>query len=304
MPSPRALLCAVLAVSLVFAPGAEARFGKRSTSDTSKEGAHEATAIGVEDDEDDKDDDEDSRKERRSQAAESPDGDGCCSEAGRGLAEALLGALFQAMLEGMAHAIAHGGTHQEGEPEAGLARGERGERRHAVPLSLRMGAQGLVLRGEAGGADMFLGMEGRRFGVDAHVLRLALPADDGTSGTDRLTLVEAHVSHALYVHEQARFRVEAGVSTARAPDVTLIGPSVALSIEACVLGPLDVEARAQLTPLPYRQLDGTAGLALHLGAFVLRGGWRGLFLDDMGVVDGISHQERLHGPYAGGGFTF
>ena len=298
MPSPRALLYAVLAVSLVFAPDAEARFGKRSTSDTSKEEAHEATAIGVEDDEDD---DEDSRKERRSQSAESSDGDGCCSEAGRGPAEALLGALFQAILEGMAHAIAHGGTHLEGEPEAGLARGER---RHAVPLSLRMGAHGLVLRGEAGGADMFLGMEGRRFGVDAHVLRLALPADDGTSGTDRLTLVEAHVSHALYVHEQARFRVEAGVSTARAPDVTLIGPSVALSLEACVLGPLDVEARAQLTPLPYRQLDGTAGLALHLGAFVLRGGWRGLFLDDMGVVDGISHQERLHGPYAGGGFTF
>lgn len=313
MPPFRVLLCAVLAASLCFAPDAEARFGKRSSSGSSKEGthaatpagdAHEATPIGAEDDDggDDKDDgDSDSEK--------SSDGDGCCSEAAQGLAEALLGALIRGMLEGMleglAHAIAHSGTHLEGEPvDDELEPGQTRGRRHAVPLSLRLGAQGLVLRGDAGGVDMFLGLEGRRFGMAAHVVRLGLPADDGADGTDRLTLVEAHLSHTLYVHEVVRLRAEAGMSIARAPDVTLMGPSLALSVEACVLGPLDVEARAQLTPLPYRQVDATAGLALHLGSFMLRGGWRGLFLDDMGVVDGISHQERLHGPYAGGGFTF
>lgn len=298
MSSPRALLCAALSASLLFAPGADARFGKRSTSDTSKEGTHEATAVGAEDDEDDEDD---APKKARVQVAE-VDGDGCCSSVGQGLAEALVGALFRAMLEGMVYAIAQGGTHWEDEPVDGVA--PEGERRHSVPLSLRLGAQGLMFQGGAGGADMFLGFEGRRFGVDAHVLRLGLPADDGTAGTDRLTLVEAHVTHVLYVHERARLRGEAGVSTARAPDVTLVGPSVAVSFEACVLGPLDVEARAQLTPLPYRQVDGTVGLALHLGGLSLRGGWRGLFLDDLGVVDGIAHQERLHGPYLGGGFTF
>jgi hypothetical protein len=308
MPPFRVLLCAVLAASLCFAPDAEARFGKRSSSGSSKEGthaatpagdAHEATPIGSEDDDGDDKDDGDSDSET------SADGDGCCSEAAQGLGEALLGALFRAMLEGMVLAIAQSGTHLDGAPvDDELEPGQTRERRHAVPLSLRLGAQGLVLRGDAGGADMFLGLEGRRFGVAAHVVRLGLPADDGTDGTDRLTLVEAHLSHTLYVHEVVRLRAEAGVSTARAPDVTLVGPSLALSVEACVLGPLDVEARAQLTPLPYRQVDATAGLALHLGGFVLRGGWRGLFLDDMGVVDGISHQERLHGPYAGGGFTF
>ena len=308
MSSPRALLCAALAASLLFAPGAEARFGKRSTSNTSKEDTHaaspgddvhEATAVGAEDDEDDEDD---APKEARHVQASESYGDGCCSGAGQGLAEALLGALFRAMLEGMVIAIAQSGTHLEGEPVDEAAPGA--ERRHAVPLSLRLGAQGLMFQDTAGGADMFLGFEGRRFGVDTHVLRLALPAEDANSGTDRLTLVEAHLTHVLYVHERARLRAEAGVSTVRAPDATLVGPSVAVSFEACVLGPLDVEARAQLTPLPYRQVDGTAGLALHLGGLVLRGGWRGLFLDDLGVVDGISHQERLHGPYLGGGFTF
>jgi hypothetical protein len=302
MSSSRALLCAALATSLLFAPGAEARFGKRSTSEAPKEDAHEATAIGA--DADDADDDEAPAKEYRAQALES-DGDGCCSGVGQSVAEALLGALFRAMLEGMAYTIAHTGTHLDGESVEELPPGEGGERRHATPLSLRLGAQGLLLQGgEAGATDVFLGLEGRRFGVDAHVLRLTLPADDGTDGTDRLTLVEAHVSHVLYVHERARVRAEAGVSTARAPDVLLVGPSVAVSVEACVLGPLDVEARAQFTPLPYRQVDGTAGLALHLGGLVLRGGWRGLFLDDLGVVDGVSHQERLHGPYLGGGLTF
>ncbi|WP_164020881.1 hypothetical protein [Pyxidicoccus trucidator] len=307
MPAPRALLCAALAVSLLAAPAADARFGKRGTpSDAPKDEPHEATAIGTDDDDDDDDDDDEepSKEGSHSSSDSDSDGAGCCASAGRGLGEEIVGGLLRLMLEGLVYAIATNGTHLEGEPEATLVPRERGERRHAAPLSLRMGVQGVLPAGEARGMDLYFGLEGRRFGVAANVVRLALPADDGTEGVDRLTLVEAHVSHSLHVDERVRVRAEAGVSTAKAPDVTLVGPSVAVSVEACVLGPLDVEARAQFTPLPYRQLDGTAGLALHLGGFVLRGGWRGLFLDDLGVVDGIAHQDRLHGPYLGLGFAF
>lgn len=297
MPAPRALLSAALVACLLVAPSADARFGKRTASD-SKDDTHEATAIGS--DEDDDDDEEPSKQD--SVASSSSDGGGCCGGAGQSFGEQLVGELLRVMVEGLMYAIADTGTHLDGEPAPG-AEGDR-EVRHAAPLSLRMGAQGVMPGGGASAMDLYFGLEERRFGVAANVLRLKLPTDDGTEGTDRLTLVEAHLSHAFYVHERARLRVEAGVSTARAPDILLVGPSVAVSGEACVLGPLDVEARAQLTPLPYRQVDSSAGLALHLGGFVARGGWRGLFLDDLGTVDGVSHQDWVQGPYVSGGFAF
>jgi hypothetical protein len=98
--------------------------------------------------------------------------------------------------------------------------------------------------------------------------------------------------------------VEAGVSSAHAPDLTALGPSFALSLEACLVGNMDLELRAQATPYPYRQLDGQAGLALHLNSLVLRGGWRGLYLNDNGLVDNVVHEDAFGGPYAGVGFAF
>ncbi|MCY1021075.1 hypothetical protein [Pyxidicoccus sp. MSG2] len=302
MSAPRALLSAALAASLLFAPGADARFGKRTSSDSSKEESHEATAIGADEDKDDDDDDDDAPSKGQGSQSSDSDGGGCCGGVAHSLGEEIVGGLFRLLLEGLVYAIATNGTHMDAEPASDppVAR----ELRHAAPLSMRMGMQGALPGEGVSVLDMSFGLEERRFGVAANVLRLALPTDDGTEGVDRLTLVEAHVSHVLYVHPRARIRAEAGVSTARAPDVTLVGPSMAISAEACLLGPLDVEARAQLTPLPYRQFDGTAGVALHLGGFVMRGGWRGLFLDDQGVVDGIAHQDSLHGPYLGMGLAF
>jgi hypothetical protein len=302
MPSPKALLCAALAVNLLAAPAAQARFGKRTQprehASSSDDKAHEATAIGTDDDDEDEDEDED---DGGSPAFEdSGSGGGFAYSVG----EQLVGGLVEVMLQALVYAIAHNGTHRDDGPEDPAAPEGGRPRRHAVPLSVRMGSQGLMWRGPGSGADMFLGVEGQRFGVEAHVLRLWLPAEDGSGARDYLTMVEAHLSHALYVSEALRVRAEGGVSTARGPDATFLGPSLGLSLEACVLGPLDVEARAQLTPLPFHQLDGTVGLALHLGGLTVRGGWRGLYLDDRGGVDGISHQERLHGPYLGAGFTF
>jgi hypothetical protein len=299
MPSPRVLLSAALAASLLASPAAHARFGKRTQprehTSSSDDKVHEASAIGTDDDDDEAEapsSDDDTLEDS---------GGGAGGAFAHSLGEQLVGGLIEVMVQALVYAIAHGGTHNESVPEDP---GEGRPLRHAVPLSVRMGSQGLMWRGTGSGADMFLGVEGQRFGAEAHVLRLWLPAEDGSGARDYLTLVQAHVSHALLVSEQLRVRAEGGVSTARAPDATFIGPSLGLSLEACVLGPLDVEARMQVTPLPYHQLDGSVGLALHLGGLMLRGGWRGLFLDDRGGVDGIVHQERLHGPYLGAGFTF
>jgi hypothetical protein len=77
-----------------------------------------------------------------------------------------------------------------------------------------------------------------------------------------------------------------------------------MSFEACMAGPLDFEARMQVTPFPYRQVDASAALALHLGAVVLRGGYRGMVLDDAGYVDGVVHVDTFHGPYFGLGLTY
>ncbi|MCP3162448.1 hypothetical protein [Myxococcus qinghaiensis] len=308
MPSFQASWCAGLLVGLLLAAPAEARFGKRSKPSDSKSDTHEATAIGQDDDDDD-DDDKDSDSDKGSSDSGSDD---CCSDSLEELGGEVVGSLFGWMLQGMVEAIASTGTHLPRRANVSLEPGVAPEvtpevsteRRHAVPVSFRMGMQNLLLRDDAKGADMFVGLEFRRFGVEGHVLRLSLPADDGTDGRDRLTLSEVHLTHAFLVREQLRLRAEAGVSTAYAPDVTLVGPSVGVSFEACILGPLDFEARTQVTPWPYLQFDGTVGLALHLGSLMVRGGWRGLYLDDLGTVDGVAHQDRLHGPYLGGGFTF
>ncbi|MFY0582634.1 hypothetical protein ACN28S_57600 [Cystobacter fuscus] len=57
-------------------------------------------------------------------------------------------------------------------------------------------------------------------------------------------------------------------------------------------------------PLPHLQVDGQLGLSLHLGALTVRGGWRGLYLDDRGLVDRVVHKERIGGPFGGVGLSF
>lgn len=278
----RALLCAMLSLGLLLGAGpAEARFGKRSRpsqSDSKKDDdkTHEATPVGEEDSDDD--DEDDSRPRRRRYVSRFDDD--------------VSGFSFLAFLF-------TGGNHRLVVAPRGDLRGER----HAAPLSFRTGVQGGPVT-EGGAVDLFLGVEGRRFGVDARITGLGLATDDGTEGTDTLSLVQAHLTWALISLERVRLRAEAGVSTANAPDISFVGPSLGMSLEACVAGPLDLEARMQVTPFPYRQVDASAALALHLGAVVLRGGYRGLVLDDAGYVDGVRNVDTLHGPFFGVGLTY
>lgn len=285
----RSVLSAVLALGLMLgSTSAEARFGKRSRpsqsdskkDDDKKDDTHEATPVGHSD----SDDDDDRPRRRRNNNSRH-----VASDVAEGI--------------GFLAFVLTGGNHRLMVVDEPRHRGEVRQERHAAPLSFRVGFQaGPVNSGGAG--DLFIGLEGRRFGVDARVTGISVDADDGTSDSDSITLFEAHLTWALVSLERVRLRAEAGVSTASAPDISFVGPSLGMSFEACLAGPLDFEARTQVTPFPYRQVDASAALALHLGALVLRGGYRGMLLDDAGHVDGVAHRDSFHGPYFGLGLTY
>ncbi|MFP2909534.1 hypothetical protein ACLESD_31720 [Pyxidicoccus sp. 3LFB2] len=292
MPTSKSLLCAALAATVLLgAPTAEARFGKR-TSSSSGSGSgsgdnngprpsrderprtHRATPVGQEPAKDDDDD-----RPRRRRAVRRP------------LTEVIIaGAIIAAPRPRYV--------------AAPVSRRVVRERHEPVPLLVRMGVQGDLL-GNGGAMGLFMAMEGRRLGADMRITGLALPADDGSNDIDRITLLSAHATAALWAGERGRMRVEAGVVSTHAPDIIFVGPSFGASVEACIgRSPVDLEARLHATPYPHRQVDMQAGLAVHLGGFNMRGGWRGLYLNDAGHVDGVVHEEGFGGPYLGVGLTF
>lgn len=166
-------------------------------------------------------------------------------------------------------------------------------------LSLEAGPSG-------GGARMNLSLaiEGEQLGLEGRVTGLALPTDDGSGGSDSITVTGVHLTYALVAQERLRWRVEAGFSSAHAPDLIVYGPSLGTSFEARLAGPLDFELRLQGTAFPYRQADAQAALALKLNPWVIRAGWRTLLLDDAGLVDGEVHRDVFSGPFAGVGLVF
>jgi hypothetical protein len=287
--SIRNLLCAALAAAVLFsAPSAEARFGKRSSSSDSSEKkkkskTHKASAVGADDDDDDA-----PRRRRRVSG----------SSGWSFLADVVLTLLIDT--RPAVYVAPTPPPPPRGEPSGEV---QATPAQQSDPTSVRLGVDGAAMN-TVGGLSAFLGVEGVRAGIDVRALGLLMPTDDGTQGTDRITLMNAHLTYALVSTERARLRVEGGISSAHAPDVTALGPSFALSLEACLVGNLDLELRAQGTPYPYRQLDTQAGLALHLNALVLRGGWRGLYMNDMGIVDDIVHEDAFGGPFVGLGFSF
>jgi len=268
-------LLASLAPLLLLAAPAEARFGKRSRpaqppAAAKGDAPHAATSAGATAPEDE---------------ARERDRDGCHDCGADGLDFGL------SLLTPPRHAALHLGA-------SGAGRGY-------LPLSLTLGLEGLALpRAEGGGAAARLALEGARWGVSFRALGLGLRADDGYADPDALALLEAHLTYALLSRDRVRLRLEAGVHHAQAPDAAFLGPAVASSLEACLVGPLDVELRLQLVPFPHRVLDAQAGLALHLGPFALHGGWRGLLLDDAGLVDNVRHTDALGGPYVGASVGF
>ncbi|MBI3180756.1 MAG: hypothetical protein HYZ28_01290 [Myxococcales bacterium] len=170
---------------------------------------------------------------------------------------------------------------------------------------LRVTASGDV-HGFFGGASLGvgLGFEGERVGLTGNFSHLAVLADDGSGDIDRIQQLNLHLTYALLAGDSGRFRLEAGLDTAVAPDLIAVGPTVGVSGVLWLFGPLALEGSAMLTPFPYRQLEWRGGVGLGLGPVGLRAGWRTLLLDDAGLVDGIAHQDIFSGPYLGLALVF
>ncbi|MGE6761943.1 hypothetical protein ACQKGO_28280 [Corallococcus interemptor] len=299
MSLPKVVLGGGLLASLFAAPPAEARFGKRSDSHETSKPVHKASAIGAEDDPSKQDDENKNRSSRTTTVSSTDDTFEFNSSASDDAVGVILGALFELMFRGMGEAIGGMGTHQGHDIDAPDAQPERNSLRHAVPFSLRLGMLVSPIQGGTG-LDFDLGFDTRRFGVDLRLARLT-GVWDTSAYREARTLGELHLTYAPIVREELRLRMEAGVSTLDAPGRLYVAPSAGVSVEACLLGPLDVEGRLQVTPGPYQQLDARAGLALHLGGFMLRGGVRYLHLDSevapLGMPLGFA-------PEFGAGFVF
>ena len=309
MSSLRNLLCAATAVGLLFSSSpAEARFGKRSNNSKQEKKTHEATAVGDEDS--DGDDDDSSSRSSSSSSSRSSGGGGFLT--------------FLQVLSDVAEvadAVSHASDHHytattqvavvaqapapapAPAPEAEVSTSTSTNTEASVPFMFRVGMGGAPMGGGSA-FDLFLTLEGQRMGLDARGTRLTLPTDDGTAGSDELSVGTLHLTYAMIARERIRLRLEGGLSMATAPDLSVAGPSLALSMEACLVGTLDLELRAQAAAFPYQQVDAQAGLALNLTQLVLRAGWRGLYLNDAGLVDGVVHEDAFSGPYVGLGFSF
>ncbi|TQF17914.1 hypothetical protein FJV41_00790 [Myxococcus llanfairpwllgwyngyllgogerychwyrndrobwllllantysiliogogogochensis] len=309
MPSSKAVLGSALTATLLLggAP-AEARFGKRSTPSSS--GGTTRPERGA--------DRPDASHERRSREhPATPVGQG--SNDGRPAREHPATAIGKerdaqddaprrrrrrARVPVSAAVVGVGAAGASASPRLNATTRTERRRDEPVPLLVRMGAQADWLTG-GGAMGLFMAMEGRRMGLDTRITGLTLRAEDGSDKVDRITLLSARVTAALWASARGRVRVEAGLTSAHAPSVIFVGPSFGASVEACIgASPLDVEARVNATPFPHRQVDAQAGMALHLGGFNLRGGWRALYLNDAGHVDGVEHEEGFGGPYFGLGLTF
>lgn len=177
------------------------------------------------------------------------------------------------------------------------------QRKDTIHSALRLGL-GVGSLGGGYGLDLSLAFEGERLGLDGRVTGLALPTDDGTEGSDTISLAGAHLTYAVLTQERVRWRVEGGLTMAQAPDLKVVGPSLGTSFDARLARPLDLELRLQATPFPYRQLDAQAALALKGYPWVVRAGWRTLLLDDAGLVDGEVHRDVFNGPFLGFGLFF
>lgn len=317
MPTLRQLLCTSLASSLFFTAGtAEARFGKRSDSSSSDK-VHDASPVG-------------SSNSGSSSGGSSSGGGSYSGSSSVSDTVNTVGAILD-ILHFVADTAAAVQSHETTtyyettryeapnapvelepghqpiypygrEPVVEQQR-QQPEVRNRNPLMFRLGVEGQAL-GAGSSAGVNVGIEGERWGVAAAVTGLRLPTDDGTAGEDKIDLFSAHLTFALYTSDHARLRLEGGLASAKAPDVTFAGPSFALSFERCLFGALDLEGRGQIVPVPYVQVDTQAGLALHLNAVTLRTGWRFQLLDDRGVVDGVVHRDFFSGPYAGIGLNF
>lgn len=311
MFAPKNLLCAALAASLFFsASEAEARFGKRSNSSESDKR------------EEKKKEKKKDKEERQEQPAPSRVHDASAVNSSRTHDASPVGSSRPPppppppaperviVVEPAPQPVYYAepappppGYYVAPVPVSELPPEVRAPRKDTLYSALRMGLEG----GPSGGGtrmNLFLAFEGEQLGLEGRLTGLSLPTDDGTGGSDTISVTNVHLTYAVLAQEKVRWRVEAGFSSAHAPELTVYGPSLGTSFEARLGGPLDFELRLQGTPFPYRQADAQAALALKFHPWAVRAGWRTLMLDDAGLVDGEVHRDVFSGPFLGAGLFF
>ncbi|PTL77917.1 hypothetical protein [Vitiosangium sp. GDMCC 1.1324] len=280
----RAVSCALLTGALLAAPAAEARFGKRSDSsddsDRSESRVHDATPV-----------------QQDSGSSGTVHDATPVSQPPPPPPEPSPEPYYPPAPPVYVGPAEPDPTYVTSEPPGVSWDEERFAARHHRNFTL--GLEGSILQ-EGSAVGLHLGVEGERLGAFLRTSGLTLRADDGSGEKDSISVTELHASVAVLKGWAGRLRLEGGLSIAKAPDVTFVGPSVGISSELFLLDFLSLEARAQFTPWPYRQLDAAGGMVWYLGGwrlFALRGGVRALVLNDAGKVDGVVHQDVLPGPY-------
>jgi hypothetical protein len=146
--------------------------------------------------------------------------------------------------------------------------------------------------------------EGERWGFNASAQNISVKADDGSSDTDNLQQVNAHLTFAFLNGPYGRVRAELGADMIAAPSAIFLGPTLGFSGTLWIAGPLAFEASVYGSIYPFYQIDGRAGLVVGAGPIGFKLGWRTQLLDDRGAVDGVVHRDIYTGPYAGLGFAF
>jgi len=294
--SLRNLLCAAAAVGLLFSSStAEARFGKRSnSSDSEKKEKKEKKQ--------DKDDDDDDEKQSSGRvhdatAVDTSERTHDASPVGSRRPpppprDSGPGTVVIVEQPPPVYYVAPPPAYVAPAPEVSLLTPPK----DTVYNPMRLALGGGPLGGGVG-IDLMLTFEGEQMGLDGRLLGLTLPTDDGSGGTDGITVAQLHLTYALLAQDRVRWRVEGGFTTARAPEITFVGPSVATSLDARLLPTLDFESRLQVTPFPYRQIDAQAGLSFEPYPWAIRAGWRALMLDDAGLLDGEVHRDFFNGPF-------
>ncbi len=154
-----------------------------------------------------------------------------------------------------------------------------------------------LLNGSVLGLNLLV--DWKSLGIDLRFDTLGLRAEDGSGTIDAIRMFDATATFALIDGENGRLRAHLGAYSAFAPDIAFIGPGGGLSASADLFGPFTAEASAQFVVFPFTKIDTRAAMGLRLGPVEGRLGWRFTILDDQGRVDGVRNVDLMTGPYIG-----
>jgi hypothetical protein len=149
-------------------------------------------------------------------------------------------------------------------------------------------------------------LEGERVGLRARFTSIFPRWDNNIDtyvGWESIKLFDLFLTYALISTPHSRLRIEGGLSSAFTHWLTTAGFGAGLSLEANIFGPIGIEGGVHGTPYPFEEFVWNAGLTLTFGPVGLHGGWRRIFLNDRGLVDGTVNKDSFSGPYASLGVT-